>query len=497
VQWTVNSTTGDCDLYVRHEQIPTRNAYDQNDVGVEKSFSLKVVNGESRKWYAGVHGFSNCRFAIEVTLTGGNGGECPNACSGHGMCAMDRCQCHDGWAGLDCSTPVEKVSLGRVVSNTVGQMAWKYYVVNLASPHSVSVQLNETRLGGDADLFIKFGALPNNTYFDYRDVTTEPSVKLDVMPPTRTFVMYVGVYGFASTSYSLLIAQESECPSQCSRHGQCSGTSCRCSFQFSGSICETMNQPLPNGQAMEGYVADGVWNYYHFVSNSLTSVVIQVDQDDSDPTADCDVYVRAGGLPTQTLFDFADVTYNRQMTITIPQPQFNTWYIGIYGSRKCAYQVQQAISSSCIEGCNPPFGTCTGENTCHCFSGWAGNNCRIPVAALGVGQTVEGTLSANQFTYYAFNVTSSIATVSLLEVEPWSTGYYWLFVGVEMVPDQENFDYSNTETNTPYHQVDLELGAVPNDPITVYIGVYGSPFDLAGPNHPPAHFKLSAWQSPF
>jgi hypothetical protein len=27
-----------------------------------------------------------------------------------------------------------------------------------------------------------------------------------------------------------------------------------------------------------GYVADGIWNYYHFASGSLTAVTIEVDQ---------------------------------------------------------------------------------------------------------------------------------------------------------------------------------------------------------------------------
>jgi hypothetical protein len=50
-------------------------------------------------------------------------------------------------------------------------------------------------------------------------------------------------------------------------------------------------------------------------------------QVDSDAAADCDVYVRAGSRPTQTLYDYASVTYSRQITITIPQPQFNTWCV--------------------------------------------------------------------------------------------------------------------------------------------------------------------------
>jgi hypothetical protein len=68
--WTVNSTAGDCDLYVRHDGIPSRSSYDQRDIGLGMSFSLQVTNAQSRRWYAGVHGFMQCNFTIGVTLVG-------------------------------------------------------------------------------------------------------------------------------------------------------------------------------------------------------------------------------------------------------------------------------------------------------------------------------------------------------------------------------------------------------------------------------------------
>jgi hypothetical protein len=123
------------------------------------------------------------------------------------------------------------------------------------------------------------------------------------------------------------------------------------------------------------------------------------------------------------------------------------------------------MSTSCVAGCTPPYGACTAEHTCYCYPGWAGDNCRIrtssscvflllydqpltvcrvcravcavvrvrvscdfknaAVVPLGVGQTVEGSLGPNQITYYVFNASSSLASIGLLEVEPWARGYYW------------------------------------------------------------------------
>lgn len=67
--WTVNST-GDCDLYVRHDSIPTRRDYDQNDIGLSTSFTLQAVNNRSRSWYTGVHGFTQCDYTLHVAVTG-------------------------------------------------------------------------------------------------------------------------------------------------------------------------------------------------------------------------------------------------------------------------------------------------------------------------------------------------------------------------------------------------------------------------------------------
>jgi len=39
-----------------------------------------------------------------------------------------------------------------------------------------------------------------------------------------------------------------------------------------------VNQPLADNQGIDGYVADGVWNYYHFLSSSLSAITIEVDQ---------------------------------------------------------------------------------------------------------------------------------------------------------------------------------------------------------------------------
>ena len=199
-----------------------------------------------------------------------------------------------------------KLNLNQPAANTVAQMTWQYYSFYVNDLHALTVQINETRSGGDADLFIKFGALPNHTSFDYRDISTvrtapsldskpnhcssDPTdvaglvgqaggaarqcphhhvprhlrIRVDFLQPPRHSGEYVASFAFPIIHrvddwlFDLCIycgpdmdgVRAGSCPSQCSRHGQCSGTTCRCSSQFSGRLCETSTPPSP--QALIG-----------------------------------------------------------------------------------------------------------------------------------------------------------------------------------------------------------------------------------------------------
>jgi hypothetical protein len=67
---------------------------------------------------------------------------------------------------------VTRLTLNNRAVNRVAQHEWQYYFYFVNDARTVTVQINETQSGGDADLFIKFGSLPNSTSFDYRDIST-------------------------------------------------------------------------------------------------------------------------------------------------------------------------------------------------------------------------------------------------------------------------------------------------------------------------------------
>ncbi len=111
-----------------------------------------------------------------------------------------------------------------------------------------------------------------------------------------------------------------------------------------------VHDELPRDTVVQGLVSDDIWNYYHFATNTVDNVVVELTQvhkhicpvipnfyqhiyfsivlpqAEGDAQPDCDLYLRAGAAPTLTEFDHASVDLSKHIKLSIPAPGFQTWY---------------------------------------------------------------------------------------------------------------------------------------------------------------------------
>jgi len=190
------NSDGDCDLYVRADEQPDRFHYDYRNIGFDNSFSVVVQNPLSTHWFIGVYGYRSCQYFITETL---DAASCPNDCSGNGNCVSGRCACSSGFAGQDCSSPLERIRSGDFLDGSVGQNKWHYYKYTAPSSHtSITVELVETQTEGYLQLYGLEGAPPELSGFQYSDVEQSSLHNIYMLFDGTEDVdhdFYFGVYG--------------------------------------------------------------------------------------------------------------------------------------------------------------------------------------------------------------------------------------------------------------------------------------------------------------
>jgi len=58
---------------------------------------------------------------------------------------------------------------------------------------------------------------------------------------------------------------------------------------------------------------------------------------------DCDLFVRGGQLPQRFAYDYLDVGFGINSSVTIQNPGSTVWYIGILGYKTCSFSVSAYI----------------------------------------------------------------------------------------------------------------------------------------------------------
>lgn len=195
---SINQTTtfGDCDLYVRWDNRPTRWEFDYFHIAMTVNFTLPVPNQPNKILYIGLYGWSSVGYNMKVMNTVA----CPSCV--HGTCTTEGiCQCDDPWIGAACDFQPTTLRSTEHVTHTISANQWVYY--NFISNQSTVVfalrEENPNPFLGFVYLLISEGTTPDLWLYDHGDTSSSKPMHLINLylddRPGETINWVIGVYG--------------------------------------------------------------------------------------------------------------------------------------------------------------------------------------------------------------------------------------------------------------------------------------------------------------
>ncbi len=259
--------TGDADLFVRLGSVPTTTSYDYRSILPGNDEAITVNNPAAGSWYIMIRAYSSY---TGVTLKATYG---------------------------DVLTLEDEVPIADI-SGALGSE--KFYKIEVPSGQT-SLAFNISGGSGNADLYVRRGAKPTTSTWDYRPYLPGNAESVYISDPQ------------GGTWYVMLAGRQAY-----------TGVTLLADYSFSGSSTVLSNGvPVPDlsGTALSE-------RFYRIeVPGGQSKLEIKI----SGGTGDADLYVKRGAPPTTSEYDYRPYLSGNNETVTVSDPAGGTWHIMIRG----------------------------------------------------------------------------------------------------------------------------------------------------------------------
>jgi len=258
--------TGDADLYVRKDAAPTETQYDYRPYLTGNLESVTVKDRAAGTWHIMIKGRKAYQGVALVARFSG------------------------GVPALENDVPVTGLS-----DRADGEKIYRIDVP--AGQTSLEIKMSGTL--GDADLFVKFGARPTTSDYDYRPFLVGSSESVTVTNPAAG-AWYIMIRGYSAYS----------------------GVTLRATY---GQVTA-----LQNGVPVTNLSGDASSERFFKVDvpNGQAQLVFAI----SGGSGNADMYIRRGGKPTTVTWDQRPMKPDNTESITIQNPPGGTWYVMLKGT---------------------------------------------------------------------------------------------------------------------------------------------------------------------
>ncbi|WPD22517.1 MAG: pre-peptidase C-terminal domain-containing protein [Candidatus Electrothrix scaldis] len=292
LQVAMSGLSADMDLYVQQGAEPTLSSYACRPYnGGTSSESCTLPNSGETTWYISVYGYQAGSFDLEATLSGSG------------------------------SSSVTELTSGQQVSDSAGYHAWKKYKI-VSSSSDTELQVDMSGLSADLDLYVQQGAEPTLTSYDCRPYHGNTASESCTLTNSGATEWYISVYGYQAGNFDL-------------------------EATLSGSTSSNITI-LTSDEQVSDFVQYQTWaNYKIEASSSDTQLLVDL----TNLSADVDLYVKQGAMPTLSSYDcrpYMGSTLSESCTLT--NTGNTDWYISVYGYQAGSYDLKAMLSQSVTYG---------------------------------------------------------------------------------------------------------------------------------------------------